>query len=312
MDSESSSKPVSAEEAARRKNRRSELTGSALLLIAAMVWGFTFVAQSIGAALIPAFTFIAARNWISFLLLIPVTALLGKRDGKTAKEAVLPDRVSALAGVLCGGFLFTASVAQQIGIAHTTTAKSAFITALYVVIVPVIYAFIRKGLRPAVWISVVLAVVGLYLLSIKEGFSIGAGDAWTVLCAFLYSFQILSINRYVGKVGGVKLTCYSFGVAAVLSTAAMLLFESPDPALVYEALPTILFAGVFSGCIGYTLQAVAQRFVNPAAASLIMSLESVFGALGGWVVLHQVLTPRELLGCVIMFAAILLSVLTPS
>ena len=254
----------------------------------------------------PPFSFLASRTWLSVALLIPVVHLLEKKAG-TNRPVFRPDRTALLGGLVCGFFLFMGSATQQIGIAHTTPAKSGFITAMYVVIVPVIYAIRKRGIHWSLGLSVVLAVTGLYLLCIKEGFSLGVGDTWTLVCAFMFSFQILCITHFVGEVGGVRLTLYSFFTEAILSTLGMLFFEHPTPDGFTAALPAILFAGIFSGCLGYTLQAIGQRIVNPATASLTMSLESVFGAIGGWIVLHQVLSGRELFGCVLMFAAILLA-----
>ena len=300
-----------------KQNQRSEWKGTALLLLAAFVWGTTFAAQSIGADYVGPFTYLCGRTWISVALLFPVERLLAARAAKkelarTGKTQSLPRtkgmrRTALLAGALCGFFLFTASAAQQEGIAYTTAAKSGFITALYVVFVPVIYAPIHKGVGAKVWICMAMAVVGLYLLSMQDGLSLGTGDALTLLCAVLFSCQILCINRFAGEVGGVRLTLLQFLTEAVLATVCMLLFETPTADAVRMALPSILYAGVFSGCGGYTLQSVGQEWVNPATASIAMAFESVFGALAGWVVLHEALSAREMTGCVIMFAAIILA-----
>ena len=300
-----------------KQEQRSEWKGTLVLLLAAFVWGTTFAAQSIGADYVGPFTYLCGRTWISVVLLFPVERLLSARAARaererTGKDQKLPvtramRRTMFFAGAVCGTLLFTASAAQQAGIAYTTAAKSGFITALYVVFVPVIYAVVHRGVGPKVWICMVMAVTGLYLLSMKGSFSLGKGDALTLLCAVLFSCQILCINRYAGEVGGVRLTLLQFLMEAVLATVCMLLFETPTVETVRSALPSILYAGVFSGCVGYTLQSVGQEWVNPATASIAMSFESVFGALAGWVVLHEALSVRELTGCVIMFAAIILA-----
>ena len=309
-----------------KETGRAEWKGTLILLLAAFVWGTTFVAQSIGADSVGPFTYLASRTWISVILLFPVERLLSARaarreleraarkaPGHNTEQSLTLRRTPGMrkttifAGAVCGFFLFTASAAQQAGIAYTTAAKSGFITALYVVFVPVIYALVYKGVSPKVWVCMILAVLGLYLLCMKGDLVLGKGDALTLLCAVLYSFQIMCINRYAGEVGGVRLTLLQFVVEAILATVCMLLFESPTAEAVRIAFPSILYAGVLSGCVGYTLQSVGQEWVNPATASIAMSFESVFGALGGWVVLHEALSARELAGCVIMFVAIILA-----
>ncbi len=300
-----------------KQKQRAEWKGTLVLLLAAFVWGTTFAAQSIGADYVGPFTYLCGRTWISVALLFPVERLLSARAARiererSGKDQILPvtrsmRRTMLFAGAVCGTFLFTASAAQQAGIAYTTAAKSGFITALYVVFVPVIYAVVHRGVGPKVWICMVMAVTGLYLLSMKGSFSLGKGDALTLLCAVLFSCQILCINRYAGEVGGVRLTLLQFIMEAILATVCMLIFETPTAGAVRMALPAILYAGVFSGCVGYTLQSVGQEWVNPATASIAMSFESVFGALAGWAVLHEALSARELAGCVIMFAAIILA-----
>ena len=293
-------------EKANNESFKSELTGIIMLLIAALMWGSTFVAQDIAAETMPAFTFLMCRSWVAFVLLIPLGRFLAKKNigqgnwNVTRKEKIM-------AGLICGSFMFFASFAQQYGIAYTTTAKSSFITALYCVIVPIIYAVAKKGLPWKLWVSMILSVTGLYFLCITGKLVLGFGDSLTLLCAILFSGQILFLNVYAWRIGGIRLTTYEIFVTAVFSTICAFIIEKPDINVIYQALPSILYAAVFSSIGGYTLQALAQTRVNPAIASIVMSLESVFGALAGWLVQGQLLSSRELFGCALMFTAIILA-----
>ena len=340
-----------------KDNRRKELIGIALLLLASAIWGAAFTAQSIGAEYVPAFTFLASRSWIGTAVLLPAALMLeklkrrseaGKRLSKTEEEhsktaaagthpeagtagmhpetdvagthrgistekavdrsQIRKDRNTALLGGLaCGFFLFAASAAQQIGIAYTTTAKSGFLTAMYVVIVPIIYAVFRKKGHWKIWTSMLLAVAGLYLLCMKESLSLGRGDLLTLLCALLFSFQIMCVSHFVGKVGAVRLTLIQFFFEAVFATVCAILFEHPTREGMMSALLAILYAGVMSSGAGYTLQTAGQALVNPAVASIAMAMESVFSAFTGWIVLGQTLSVREILGCAVMLSAIILA-----
>ncbi|MBQ7447333.1 MAG: DMT family transporter [Eubacterium sp.] len=299
------------------KSNNKSLIGLGLLLITAFVWGFGFVAQSIGADYVGAYTFLAVRNWISFFLLIPVIRLLdlyvikrgNSQTGQTAgkKEPVKKGKKLWIAGLVCGVFLFAGSATQQIGIAYTTAAKAGFLTSMYVVIVPVIYAIIKKGIGAKIWISVILAVAGLYLLCIKDGFSLGKGDTIVLICALFFALQILFVDKFVPEVDAVRLSQFQFLVVAILSTICMFVMEKPTWESIYAALPAILYAGIVSSGVGYTLQIVGQTMVSPTVGGITMSLESVFAAIGGWLVLGQLLTRREFAGCAVMFAAIILA-----
>ena len=317
-------------------DRKRELTGVGFLLLGAMIWGAAFSAQSIAAEHVPAFSFLALRTWIGLCVILPLrawrrraaakTAGPGKAAGGNGKDAggagkdtggvgkadgiraAGRESCAVIAGCfLCGFFLFAASAAQQIGIAYTTTAKSGFITALYVVIVPLIVAVRNRGIGRRIAVSVLLAVTGLYLLCMKGSLTLGMGDAATLLCAFLFSMQILAVNAWGKRTDGFTLTMYQFIAEAVLATLAALCFEHPSAAGIRAALGAILYVGVMSSGFGYLLQTLGQQRVNPAAASILMSLESVFSALAGWVILGQKLTGREFAGCAVMFSAILLA-----
>ena len=309
------------------KSNHKSIVGLSLLLLTAFVWGFGFVAQSIGADHVGAYTFLMMRSWISFFLLIPVIRLLDvfakRRDAhlksaaneddaeaKTANTAAKPIRKGRAlwtAGLVCGIFLFLGSATQQIGIAYTTAAKAGFLTSMYVVIVPIIVAIVKRGIGAKIWISVVLAVIGLYLLCISGSFSLGKGDAIVLLCALFFALQILCVDHFVPRVDAVRLSQIQFLVVAVLATILMFVLEDPAWADIRAALPAILYAGAVSSCVGYTLQTVGQTMVTPTVGGITMSLESVFAAIGGWIVLGELLTRREFLGCAVMFAAIILA-----
>ena len=203
--------------------------------------------------------------------------------------------------------LCIASNLQQFGIKYTTVGKAGFITAMYIIIVPVIGIFLKKTTGLRIWISVLLAVGGLYLLCMTEGFSIAFGDLLVLLCAVMFSVHILIIDYFSPKVDGVRMSCIQFFVSGILSGVAMLIFEQPDLGAILQAWMPILYAGVMSCGVAYTLQIVGQKDMDPTIASLILSLESVVSVLAGWVILGQKLSSKELFGCVLMFAAIILA-----
>ena len=212
-----------------------------------------------------------------------------------------------IGGIFCGLALFVASNLQQFGIQYTTVGKAGFITALYIVIVPVLGIFLKKTVGVKVWISVLLAVAGLYLLCITEGFSIGGGDFLVLLCALCFSVHILVIDYFSPRVDGVRMSCIQFFVCGLLSGVGMLLTERFSWSAVVQGWMPVLYAGVFSCGVAYTLQIVGQKGMNPTVASLLLSLESVVSVLAGWLLLGQKLSARELSGCVLMFAAIVLA-----
>ena len=208
--------------------------------------------------------------------------------------------------------LFISTTLQQVGIQYTTVAKAGFITALYIVLVPVLGIFIKKKIGLKVWISVVIALAGLYLLCMKGSFSLGKGDFLVLLCSLCFALHILVIDYFTQRVSGVKLSCIQFFITGILSSVLMFLFETPTWAGILAAWLPIFYAGVFSCGVAYTFQIIGQRGTDPTVASLILSLESVVSVLAGWLLLGQSLTPREILGCVLMFGAILLAQVSPS
>ncbi len=272
-------------------------------MLTAFIWGTAFVAQSVGAGSVGAFTFLAIRNWIAVIALLPVVYFLVIR--KKGMKTVTP--YSFRAGAVCGFFLFSASALQQIGIADTTTAKAGFITAMYVVLVPVICRVAGIPVPKKIWFCVLLTAAGLYFLCLTESLTYDKGDPLIMLCALLFAFQIISVNHYVSKVEPVLIAWFEFLVTAVLSSICMLLFENITREALKAGMPSILFTGFFSSSVAYTLQIVAQKNINPTVASIIMSLESVFAALAGFVILGEALKLRELSGCFMIFAAIIIS-----
>ena len=285
---------------------------SLLLLLCSFIWGTAFVAQSAGSGM-GAYSFLAGRSWLAVLVLIPTVLVfdaIRRKNGTDAKPKTAAEKKKLLAaGFVCGTLLFAASAAQQIGITiNPSTAKAGFLTAMYVVLVPVFGLFLGRKGSAQLWASMVIAVVGLYLLCMKNGFGGVETSDWILFsCAVLFSFQIMSIDHFSPLVDGVRLSLLQFIVVAVESTAAALLFETPTLAEFSANLLPIAYCGVLSSGAGYTLQILGQKNLNPAIASLIMCLESVFSALGGWLLLNQSLSLRESAGCALIFAAVVLS-----
>ena len=282
-----------------------------LLALAAAIWGFAFVSQSVGMEYVDPFTFNSIRNIIGAVVLVPVILIGEKRRKKEIKNAEQENakarRTLLIGGLCCGAILFVSSSAQQIGIKYTTVGKAGFITALYIVMVPVVSLFFGKKSRPAIWISVILAVIGFYLLTMVGESSFTKGDAYVLACAFMFSGQILCVDYFAPKVNNVKLACLQFLVCGILSGIVMFITENPRLTDIFQAWIPLLYAGVLSSGVAYTLQIVGQKDYNPSVAALIMSLESVFSVLAGWLILGQTLSPVEASGCVLIFAGIILT-----
>lgn len=289
-----------------------KIKNAIMLVMAALIWGTGFVAQSLGNGYVGPFTFNGVRNLIASVVLIPCIWLLQKIKEKNQtelEEEKQPEdkKTLLIGGICCGLALFFASSMQQIGICYTTVGKAGFITACYIVIVPILGIFLKKKVSKKVWVAVVLAVVGLYFLCITEKFTIGKGDIYIFICAVLFSVHIIVIDHFAPKVDGVKLSCIQFFVAGIISLLPIFGFEHPQLADIIKSAGPILYAAVMSSGVAYTLQIVGQKGVNPTLASLLLSLESCFSVLAGWVFLHQVLSAREAFGCVVMFAAVILA-----
>lgn len=291
--------------------RQMKLKNSLLLLLTAVIWGVAFVAQSVGMDYVGPFTFTATRSIIGGLVLIPCIFFFDRKKGKEKAGFLPEDRTERknllMGGILCGIFLCAASNMQQIGISYTTVGKAGFITACYIVLVPVLGIFLGKKTRGNIWIAVAMAVVGLYLLCMNESLKLGQGDLYVLMCALLFAIHILVIDHFGPKTDGVRLSCIQFFVCGIISAVFMVIWEQPSVKEIFQAWMPILYAGVLSSGVGYTLQIIGQKDMNPTVASLIMSLESCISVLAGWLILHQTLSGRELIGCGIMFVAILLA-----
>ena len=290
-------------------------TNNFLLALTAFIWGSAFVAQSVGMDYLGPFTFNSIRCLMGGIVLIPVL-LLFKRNGRKKSQEQVAEVAGAgigsrkdliVGGICCGLALAAGSSLQQIGLVYTTAGKAGFITALYIVIVPVMGILLGKRVGLKVWIGVALAATGMYFLCITEGFSIAKGDFFVFLCAAAFSVHILVIDSFAPKVDGVALSCIQFFVCGILCAVPMLVSEQPQISQIMEAWVPLAYAGVLSCGVAYTLQVVAQKNTDPAVASLILSLESVFSVLAGWVILGERLSGRELFGCALVFTAVILA-----
>lgn len=304
-----------------------KLRNTFFLFLTAMIWGAAFVAQSVSMDYIGPFTFICLRSVIGGLFLIPVIIVLDgirRKSQNESADVVNSENILHIeteekqrlswknkqlieGGIVCGIFLFFANCFQQTGIQYTTVGKAGFITTFYIIIVPLIGLFFKKYCGILTWIGVVVALAGLYFLCITQKLTIQRGDALILCCSVLYAGQILAIDHYNPFVDGVKMSCIQFLTGGILGAVFMLLFENPSIAMILSAAGPILYTGIMSTGVGYTLQIVGQKGLNPTVAALILSLESVFSALSGYLFLHQVLTTRELIGCALMFIAIVLA-----
>lgn len=287
------------------------IKNSLILLLTATIWGTAFVAQSVGMDYVGPFTFNAVRSMIGGIVLIACIFFLNRinreENEKREKQTKTEKQMLLVGGICCGIVLFAASNFQQIGIQYTTVGKAGFITACYIVLVPILGMFLGKKTGKTIWIAVVLAVIGLYLLCITGDFKLGKGDFFVLCCAFLFAIHILVIDYFAPKTDGVKLSCIQFFVAGILCLFPMFALEHPSFAAISRAWKPILYAGVLSCGVGYTLQIIGQKNMNPTVASLILSLESCISVLAGWVILGQKLSIREIVGCVVMFGAILIA-----
>ncbi|MBQ6164159.1 MAG: DMT family transporter [Clostridia bacterium] len=294
--------------------------GPAILLVGSVIWGSSFVAQSDG-GVIGSFTFQGLRNTLAFLSIgvaVLVNEKLLRRKAPRPRYAGVRDYVAKnrdqlKAGLLCGIFLFIATITQQVGIDMNGTGvsvgRAGFLTALYIVLVPVFGVVIGRKVTLKAWISVAIAVGGMYLISVKPGAGggISLADGLMIVCAAFFSMQILTVDAFSQKTDGLRLAGTEFLICAILALAGMFLFEKPDPAQINRYWPSIFYSGVMSGGFGYTLQILGQKYTKPVLASLLMSLESVFSALSDWIIRGNALSAMELAGCAVMFAAVILA-----
>ncbi len=280
----------------------------ALLLLTATIWGFAFVAQRIGMDYVGPFTFNGIRFALGGLSLLPLIRFMDKSAAKRGVERPKPTRkMFLLGGILAGTAIFAGASLQQVGLVYTTAGKAGFITGLYVVIVPLMGLFWRQRPGAGTWVGAILAASGLYLLSVTESFTIAKGDFLELIGAFFWAGHVLIIGWLSPKIDSLKLSSLQFLVCSLLSLIVALIFEEITLIGIYQALIPILYGGLLSVGIAYTLQVVAQKNAPPSHAAIILSLESAFAALGGWIVLDEVLSNRGLLGCALMLSGMILS-----
>lgn len=294
--------------------RKTEVGSSALLFLAAFIWGVAFVAQSMGMEYVGPFTFNGCRFLLGGLVLTPVAILREKKYRKQESYKSLSKTekkkhvsVTFLGGLCCGIAICIASSFQQVGMLYTSVGKAGFITALYIVLVPVLGIFLKKKVAPMVWVGIVLAAIGTYFLCITESFSVNQGDMLIFACAVCFSFHILIIDYFAPKADGVALSCLQFWFSGIVSMVIALLSENPEVGTIFLAAGPILYAGVMSCGVAYTLQILGQKHMKPAIASLILSSESVISVLAGWLILKEVMTAKQLWGCVLVFLAVILA-----
>ena len=286
---------------------KKQFTGAAALLGTTIVWGSAFIAQSVGMDSIGPFTFQMFRCALAVLFLLPLSRVMDGKKGTAYWKRQWTDPVLWKSGLICGVTLFAASSLQQIGLVYTDAGKAGFLTAMYIVFVPFLGFFVgQKPGRNAV-LSLVPAVIGLYLLSCTGTSGINKGDLMLLGCAVCFSIQILLIDRHSANLDGVRLNCVQSLVVTVLSIPFALLTEDISLPAIWTAAPSIAYAGILSMGVAYTLQIFGQKRVAPTAAALLMSMESVFAALFGWLLLHETMTSLEGFGCVLVFAAVILS-----
>ncbi|MBR2340819.1 MAG: DMT family transporter [Clostridia bacterium] len=293
-----------------------KLRANLMLLLGALIWGSTFVAQTTASDTVEPFTFLFSRSFIGFLFLIPVIVFFNFQSNKKLADGekpktLMPSKLTTIAGVSCGLILTLASYCQQKGITLMTdnaSGKAGFITALYIVFTPIFGVFLKRRIPQIIVVCVPIATLGFYLLCIKSGFTIEFGDIVTLFGAFFFTFHILIIDYFMEKgANPIKTSCIQFLIVGIISLILALLFEKPDLSIIWNAKLEIMYAGFLSSGIAYTLQIIAQKDADPTSATLIMSLESVFAALSGWLVLGESLSNKELVGCLLVFIAVILA-----
>lgn len=287
---------------------KNKTAGTISLLLATVIWGFAFIAQSVGMDHIGPFTFQSVRCALAVAFLFPFSFLTGRKSSSfSASINKWKDPTLWKAGCICGCALFAAASLQQVGLVSTDAGKAGFITAMYIVLVPILGLFLGQKPSAGAIVSVLLAVVGLYLLSCMGSSGINRGDLLIMGCALAFAVQIRCIDRFAGSIDGIRLNCVQSLVVTVLSIPFALFTETIDFSQIWACRSSLLFAGVLSMGVAYSLQIIGQKHLEPTPASLIMSLESVFAVLGGWLILHETMTPWETIGCCLVFCAVILS-----
>ncbi len=289
---------------------KKNIKGELMLILTAVIWGTSFVSQKLGMNYVEPFTFGASRFLLGALVLIPVILIFDRSNNKNNGKAIndsysRKDLITG--GILCGSALFLGASFQQIGIVYTTAGKAGFITALYIVLVPLFGLFMKKKISRLVWFGVALATGGLYLLCIKEGFTIQVGDAIVMAGTIFWALQILIVDAYNDKTQGLKLSCAQFITAGILSAVAALIFENPSLTTIIECAGPILYTAIMVVGVAYTLQIIGQKTTDPNIAAIILSMESLFAVISGAVFLKETMTIKEIAGCVLMFAAVIMT-----
>lgn len=289
---------------------KTTIRNSLLLFLTALIWGTAFVTQAKGMESMGPFTFTAVRSLLGGLVLLPVIFF---RRAREKEKKPIPWRITLIGGICCGLALTSAGLFQQFGIMGTTVGKSGFITALYIIFTPILGIFIKRKASPLVWIAALIAVAGMYLLCIDGSFTIGTGDLLVLICSVLFAVHILVIDRFSPLTDGVTLSCIQFFTCTLISGVLAFIFEQPSWGQLADGAFSVLYAGVFSSGVAYTLQIVGQKGMNPTAAALILSLESVISTVAGYLAYRagflstdQTMTARQIVGCAVVFAAVIL------
>lgn len=294
---------------------KTQLKANILLLLTAAIWGLAFVAQKVGAEHVGAFTYNGIRFALGSISLIPLILFLNKKKGeneKTKNNDRDSLKLTVKAGIIAGCALFIATSLQQMGVMGTTAGKAGFITGLYMVIVPILGLFLKQKVNKSTWIGIVIAIIGLYLLSINEDFSISNGDLLVLIGSVGWAIHILLIDNFTKKIDPLKLSSVQFATCSILSLVMAIIFEDINMVGISGAMVSILYGGLLSVGVAYTLQVVAQKNAKPSHAAILLSMESVFGALGGAMFLGERIGARGLVGCILIFIAIIISQLKPS
>ncbi len=286
---------------------KTQLKANILLLLTAAIWGLAFVAQKVGAEHVGAFTYNGIRFALGSISLIPLILFLNKK--KNDRDSL---KFTVKAGIIAGCALFIATSLQQMGVMGTTAGKAGFITGLYMVIVPILGLFLKQKVNKSTWIGIVIAIIGLYLLSINEDFSISNGDLLVLIGSVGWAVHILLIDNFTKKIDPLKLSSVQFATCSILSLVMAIIFEDINMVGISGAMVSILYGGLLSVGVAYTLQVVAQKNAKPSHAAILLSMESVFGALGGAMFLGERIGARGLVGCILIFIAIIISQLKPS
>lgn len=285
-----------------------QIRGISMLSLTSFIWGTAFVAQSVGMDFVGPFTFNGVRFWIGALVLLPLIFYLSRKKNQPVLPTAKKDfRLLLKGGFWCGLLIFIAATLQQIGIIYTTVGKAGFLSALYIVLIPILELFLGRKSSFLIWLCILIAVIGMYLLCIHESFAINFGDLLMILCSLALAIHILMVAHYTLLLDGVKLSFLQFFFCGLFSLFSAFFFESPNWESIFAGRIPILYAGVLSCGIAYTLQVIGQKYAPPVIASLIFSLESVFAVLAGWFILGEILTFREMVGCVLILFAILIA-----